>query len=101
MIAKTALAADPRSFQVALEERLADAEGSLARPGDVAVNLGDGQTLADLTVASPFGTACQISARLAGSPAAAVSNAYDCTLNGWRKLLDDHQLDPTLLVTTF
>ena len=82
VISRTALVADPSAFQVAREEILADAEGSLARPADVAVNLGNERTLAYLTVASCFGTACQISARLAGSPAAAASKAYERKLNG-------------------
>ena len=57
--------------------------------------------LADLTVASPFGVACQLSTRLAGSRAAAVSNAYERKLNCWNKLLNEQQLDPSLLSTSF
>ena len=51
VLAKTALAADPHSFQLECEERLVDAEGSKSRPGNVSINLGNCRTLADLTVA--------------------------------------------------
>ena len=98
VIAKSALNADPLSFQVAREERFVDADDSLERPGDVALNLGDGRTLADLTVASPFGAASQFSTRIARSPAAAASDAYDRKLLKWRRLLEDHELtDHSLL----
>ena len=71
VIANAALAADPFAFQVAREERLSDAEGSKARPGDVSLNLGSGRVLVDLTVAIPFAVACQVNTRFAGLPAAA------------------------------
>ena len=101
VIAKTSLAADPRAFQVVREERLADAEGSKKRPGDVALNLGDGRSLVDLTVASPFTAACQTNSRIAGSPAAAAISAYDRKLTKWRSLLDSHSLDEEQLASRF
>ena len=54
VIADAALAADPRAFRVAREERLQDAENSQSRPGVVALDLGSGRTLVDVTIASPF-----------------------------------------------
>ena len=90
VLAKTALAADPRSYQVERDERLADAEGSNSRPGDVALNFGNCQTLADLIFASPFVATCQTSARYAGTPAAAATLAYDRKLSKWQGLLDSH-----------
>ena len=101
VVASAALNADPLSFQIAREERLIDAEDSCERPGDVALNLGNGRTLADLTVALPFGAARQTSYRLAGSPAAAASDAYDRKISKWQKLLDDHELDGRELVSYF
>ena len=101
VIAKAAVAADPQAFQFAREERLADADDSQSRPGDVAMNLGDGRSLADLTVASPFGAARQTASRLAGSPATAATNAYDQKIVGWRRLLNAHQLDEEQLVSKF
>ena len=101
VLAKTALAADPRSFQLEREERLVDAEGSKSRPGDVALNLGNCRTLADLTVASPLVAACQTSARYAGTPAAAATVAYDRKLSKWQYLLDSHQLEAGDLASTF
>ena len=101
VIASSALNADPLSFRVAREERLVDAEDSQERPGDVALNLGNGRTLADLTVASPFGTARQTSTRIAGSPAAAASDAYDRKLSKWQRLLADSGLDSRTLVSSF
>ena len=101
VLAKAALNADPLSFQVAREERLADADNSRQRPGDIALNMGDGRTLADLTVASPFGAACQTSSRIAGTPAAAASEAYDRKVLKWKRLLDDHELHDHMLVSTF
>ena len=86
VLAGVALDADPRAFRVAREERLPEAEGSLARPGDVALNLGSGRTLVDVTVTNPFAGAGQTSARLAGSPAAAAATAYDNKLSKWRDL---------------
>ena len=101
VVASTALNADPLSFQIAREERLIDAEDSRERPGDVALNLGNGRTLADLTVASPFGDALQTFYRLAGSPAAAASDVYDRKISKWQRLLDDHVLDGRELVSSF
>ena len=77
VIASAALAADPRAFRVAREERLIEAENSLSRPGDVALNLGSGRCLVDVTVASPLRAAGQKFTRIAGDPAAAASMAYD------------------------
>ena len=101
VLANTALAADPRAFQVEREERLADAEGSKSRPGDVALNLGNCRTLADLTVASPFLAACQTSARYAGTLADAATLVYDLKLLKWQGLLDSHQLDAGELASMF
>ena len=58
VIAKAALSADPLAFQVARDERVSDAEGSKARPGYVAPNLGSGRVLVDLTDGSPFAASC-------------------------------------------
>ena len=90
---KTASAADPNAFQIAREERLAEAENSKARPGDIALNLGDGRSLVDVTVVSPFSSACQTINRTAGFWAAAAELAYDSKIAKWRRLLKDHQLD--------
>ena len=47
------------------------------RPGDVALNLGDGRTYVDVTVANPFSVAHLTATRSAGSPAVAAEIAYD------------------------
>ena len=47
------------------------------RPGDVALNLGDGRTYVDVTVVNPFSVAHILATRSAGSPAAAAETAYD------------------------
>ena len=65
----------------------------MARPGDVALNLGSDRLLVDITIASPFSTAGHQTTRLAGSPIAAAELAYDRKLKKWRQLLSDHQLD--------
>lgn len=90
VIAKAATAADPRSFRVAREERLTDAEDSRARPGDVALDLGDGRCLVDVTVASPFATAGQNFNRISGSPAAAAASAYERKMTKWRNRLSEN-----------
>ena len=92
VIADAALAADPRAFRVAREERLQDAEDSQCMPGDVALDLGSGRTLVDLTIASPFAAAGQVSNSIAGFPAAAAATAYDRKINKWRALLGDGEL---------
>lgn len=66
VIVSAALNVDPLSFQVAREERLVDAEDFRERPGDVALNFGNGRTLTDVTVASPFKAARQKSNCIAG-----------------------------------
>ena len=101
VLAKTALTADPRSFQVEREERLADAEGSKFRPGDFALNLGNCLTLADLTVASPFVGRAKLLHVMAGTPAVAATLAYDRKLSKWQRLLDSHQLEAGELASTF
>ena len=101
VVAEAAANADPRSFRVAREERLIDAENSSSRPGDVGLDLGSGRCLVDITVASPFSGAGQVSSRLAGSPAAAAENAYDRKMAKWHALLEGNLLDPQDLGTTF
>ena len=59
VIAKTALAVDPRTFKVVHDRRLADAEGFKKRPNDVALYFGDGRVLLNLTVASPIIAGCK------------------------------------------
>ena len=77
VIANAALSADPNTFMVAREERLPDDSETQRRPGDVALNLGNGRSLVDLTVASLFSAARGNALRLAGSPAAAAEVSYD------------------------
>ena len=43
VIAKAALSADPNTFMVDREERLPDDSETQRRPGDVALNLGNGE----------------------------------------------------------
>jgi hypothetical protein len=76
VIAKAALAADPRTFQVVREARLAD-DPSQARPGDVALDLGSGRTYVDVTVVNAFSDAHLTASRSADSPALAAERAYD------------------------
>ena len=59
VIAKTALAVDPRTFKVVHERCLADTEGSKKRPNGVALYLKDGRVLVNSTVASPFIAGCK------------------------------------------
>ena len=62
------------------------------RPGDVVLDLGSGRTLVDVTIASPFAAASQVSTSTAGFPAAAAATAYDCKVIKWRALLGDSEL---------
>ena len=101
VVAKAALSADPNSFMVAREEHLSDDVETQRRPGDVALNLGNGRTLIDLTVASPFSAACANASRLAGTPAAAAEAAHDRKTREWTALLDSNGLDAVQMVTQF
>ena len=101
VIASAALAADPRAFRVAREERLPEAEDSLSRPGDVALNLKSGRCLVDVPVASPFGAAGQKFTRIAGDPTAAASMAYDRKVAKWRLLLQNYVLEADHLDSSF
>ena len=101
VIAKTALSADHNTFMVAPEERLPDDSEMQRRPGDVALNLGNGITLVDLTVASPLSTAYTNDSRFAGTPAAAAEAAHDRKMRDWRALLDTNGVDPSGMVTEF
>ena len=101
VIANTALTADPRSFRVAREERLYEAEDSQARSVDVALNLGNGRCLVDVTVASPFGAAGQKFTRDAGNPAAAASNAYNRKIAKWQSLLANNYLEQEEIGSSF
>ena len=85
--AKAALAADPRAFRVAREEGFPDA-GSRVRPGDIALNLGSGRTLLDVTAVNPFSAARSMASRLAGSPAVATETAYDKKVAKYSALLE-------------
>ena len=78
VVAKAALAADPRAFKVAREVGLPTVD-SRAWAGDVALDLGFGRTLLDVTVVNSFSAARSTASRLAGSPAVAVETAYDKT----------------------
>ena len=75
----SALAADPRAFRVQREVGLSQLGGqsTQARPGDVAVDLGDGRTLLDVTVVNAFSDARTNPARRAGSPAVAAEDAFN------------------------
>jgi hypothetical protein len=77
VISKTALSADPRAFQVAREARVLDAASSQSRPGDVALDLGDGRTYVDVTVVNAYSAAHLTASRSAGSPARAAELAFD------------------------
>ena len=101
VIAKTALSADPTSFRVAREEHLPDDLITNSRPGDVALNLGDGRTYADLTVANPFAAARANASRLAGSPAAAAVQAYDFKSRKWQALLEETGVPPEFATSRF
>jgi hypothetical protein len=76
VLAKAALSADPRAFQVSKEARVPDGD-SQARPGDVALDLGDGRTYVDVTVVNAFSAAYLSASRSAGSPAFAAERAFN------------------------
>ena len=101
VIANPAVSADPNASAVAREEHLPDDSETQRRPGDVALNLGDGRSLVDVTVASPFSTACDNASRFAGSPAAAAEAANDRKTREWRALLDSNGMDQGQMVTSF
>ena len=101
VIAKTALSADPNSFRVAREEHLPDDSTTNSRPGDVALNLGDGRTYADLTVTNPFAAARANVSIIAGSPASAAALAYDRKVRGWQALLEAAGVTPDLASSKF
>lgn len=101
VIASTALTADAGAFQIAREEKLPEAEGSRSRPGDVALNLGSGRLLVDVTVASPFTAAGHLSTRLAGLPDAAAESAYDGKLAKWHRIIFVLQLNIEDFASTF
>ena len=101
VVASTALTADRRSFRVAREERLPETGDSLSRLDDVALDLGSGRCLVDVTVASPFGAAGQRFSRNPGNPAAAASMAYDRKMAKWNALLQTHSLDLEELSSSF
>ena len=100
VLAAAALDADPRALRVAREERLSEA-GASRLSGDVALDLGSGRTLVDVTVKSLFAKAGHTSARLAGSPAAAAATAYDSKINKWRTLLANNQLEADEISSSF
>jgi hypothetical protein len=77
VIAKTALTADPRAFQVAREAHVPDSASPQSRPGDVALDLGDGRTYVDVTVVNAYSAAHLTASRSAGSPARAAELAFD------------------------
>jgi hypothetical protein len=77
IISKTALSADPRAFQVSREARVLDAASPQSRPGDVALDLGDGRTYVDVTVVNAYSAAHLTASRSAGSPARAAEVAFD------------------------
>jgi hypothetical protein len=84
-LAKAALAADPRAFQVVREAQAPD-DASQARPGDVALNMGDGRTYVDVTVVNAFSAAHLTASRSAGSPALAAERAYDRKVSKYTSL---------------
>ena len=86
---------------VAPEERLLDDVETEKASGDVALNLGNGRTLVNLTVASPFSAACANASRLAGTPAAAAEAAHDRKTREWTALLETNGLDSALMVAQF
>ena len=93
VLVAAALEADPRAFRVARDERLPEADSSRAWPGDVALDLGSGCTLVDVTVKNPFAKAGHTFARLAGLPAAAAATAYDNEIKKLRTLFANNQLE--------
>ena len=99
LLVEKALSADVQSFRVFRKERLAEAEGSQARPGDIALNMGEGRVLVDVIITNLFALAGQTNLINAGSPGAVSASAYIRKLSKWRNLLDDHQLSNTMHTT--
>ena len=96
VIAHSAIAADPNAFELSCEQHLPEDEVTQSRPGDIALNLGEGRTHADLTIASPFASARVKLSRSAGSPAAAAAQAYDRKMCDWTAILDSNGLTTNL-----
>ena len=69
------------AFKIACEERLALDTVSQSSPGNLALHLSDGKTVAYVTVANPFAAACFTASCSAGTPAATAT--FDST----RKML--------------
>ena len=67
----------------------------------MALDLGEGRVLVDVTITNPFASAGQTNLINAGSPAAAAASAYDRKLTKWRNLFDDQQLSNTINTTQF
>ncbi len=67
------------------EEHLPISTQSQQRPGDVALDMGSGRTLVDITVANPFSATRTHSN--AGSPAVAAEIAYDRKVDKYRETL--------------
>ena len=87
---------DPRSFQVARDEKMADAESSQTRPEDVALNFGDG--LSSLTLLLLRSSCLRVSVQNICTPFRfAGCRCHDCVryyyrkLENWRKFLYNHQ----------
>jgi hypothetical protein len=89
VISKTALSADPRAFQVAREARVLDAASSQSRPGDVALDLGNGRTYVDVTVVNAYSAAHLTASRSAGSPARAAELAFNRKIAKYEDQFDE------------
>ena len=87
VVATYALKADPRAFQVEREVGF-DEDPSRARSGDVSLDLKDGRTLLDVTVANPFTAARIRASRNAGSPAVAAEEAFDKKVKKYADLFE-------------
>ena len=87
VIASFALKADPRAFQVEREVSGIADQTSREWPGDVAMDLGDGRTLLDITVVNQFSAARLRASRSAGSPAVAAEEGYDKKVRKYAPLL--------------
>ena len=94
VIASFALKADPRAFQVEREVSGIADQTSRDKPGDVAMDLGYGRTLLDITVVNPFSAARLRASRSAGSPAIAAEEGYDKKVRKYALLLGA-DTDPT------
>jgi hypothetical protein len=86
VVAKAAHSADPGALRVEREARAPGAADSRARPGDVALDLGNGRTLVDITVVNPHKAAFPTASRTAGSPAVAAERAFDKKVDKYAKL---------------